>query len=243
MPTAYNIYEVQIQNLNTGDSLITAGGAVHVATAGSPDKATIYDPDTLLTASNPLTPVRGKIRFATLATVGVVDLYGMDAAGRFFVRQGVRPGAVTEIYPDDSLLQMAAIPFSIANAAANVEQDTGFDLPAQSAVLPTPLVRVTTLEATRTINVGLLSSGTGGDADGFIAGASLAAAGVVVPALATVLGLLLYENFATTPAVRVPKPHPLTGTNTRRITYTLSASTAAAKGFALLPYLRAAPAA
>lgn len=242
MATAYRIFEIQIQNPLPGDSLIAAGGTVHVAKANSPDLETIYDADTGLAATNPLVPVRGHIRFATLVAVEKVDLYGIDAAGRFFVLQGVTAGGVTEVYPHNGAEQTAVIPFSIADATANTEKNTGFDLPLHAAVLPTPLVHVTTLEGSRTINVGLLSSGTGGDADGFIAGASLAAAGLIVPALASVQGALLYENFATTPAVRVPKPHPLTGSNTRRVTYTLSASTAAAKGFVLLPYIRPIPA-
>ena len=95
MPTAYNIYEIQIQNLATQDSQIAAGGAVYVAAAAGAAKVAVYDPDTLLPAANPVVPVRGKIRFATLATVAAVDLYGVDAIGRAFQRRGVAPGGVT----------------------------------------------------------------------------------------------------------------------------------------------------
>ena len=239
MGIAYRIFEIQIQNSLPGNSLIAAGGTVHVARAGTPDLETIYDVDSGLVVSNPLVPVRGRIRFATLATVERVDLYGIDAAGRFFVLHDVTAGGNhPEVYPNTGVEQVAVIPFSIANATANTERDTGFDLPLNATVLPMPLVRVTTPEAARTINVGLLSSGTGGNASGFVAGASLATAGIVVPSLATIQGAMLFENFATTPAVRVPRPHPLIGTNTRRVTYTLSTGTVAARGFMLLPYLR-----
>jgi hypothetical protein len=60
------------------------------------------------------------------------------------------------------------------------ENDTAWDLPAKAVVLDV-LVEVTTAEATaatKTIDIGLLSSETGGDADGFVDGISTAATGV-----------------------------------------------------------------
>jgi hypothetical protein len=65
----------------------------------------------------------------------------------------------------------------ISNRGAS-EVDTGFDLPAKAVVLDV-WVDVRTLEATgttKTIDVGLLSSETGGDADGFLDGVSTASA-------------------------------------------------------------------
>lgn len=238
MPTPFSIYEVQIQNLNTGDSLITAGGTVHVAQAGLPDLQDIYDADTLLAATNPLTPVRGKIRFATLATVASVDLYGIDADGRFFVRKGVKPGAVTEIYPDDGTHQVAVIPFSVADATAATEKDTGFDLPLH-AVVESAGVHVTAADATETIDVGVLSSETAGDADGFLVAASVAATGRVLGLLigTDTRGALLRED-TNAASVFVPKGHPFTGSDGRSISYTLSAGSDTAKGFIHLPYVR-----
>lgn len=66
------------------------------------------------------------------------------------------------------------------------EQDSTFDLPAKSVVLDV-FVDVTTAEATgatKTLDVGLLSSESGGDADGFLDGVSVAATGLVRGAVA-----------------------------------------------------------
>lgn len=64
----------------------------------------------------------------------------------------------------------------VAFVASSAEQDTGWDLPANSLVLDV-FVQVTTVEATgttKTIDVGLLSGESGGDADGFLDGVSVA---------------------------------------------------------------------
>jgi hypothetical protein len=244
MPTSFYNYEIQLMNLASMDPQIAAGGTVYVAAQNGAAKVVIYDVDTQLAIANPLVPVRGKIRFATLATVPAVDLYGVDALGRCFIRRGVQPGGptggVTEVFIDDDLEQIMVIPFSKADVTANVEIDTGFDLP-NGVVHPNGLhVDVLTAEATRTILVGTLSSESGGDADGLLALLSLATAGNILWAVSgtPTLGALLVQNFATTPAVNVPVPRAITGTNARSVTYTLSASTASAAGFIYIPYVR-----
>jgi len=75
----------------------------------------------------------------------------------------------------------------ISFSANTSETDTGVDLPSTAVILDV-FLKVTTAEAGKTINVGLLSSETGGDADGFVAGASLASTGVVVPAVTVTSG-------------------------------------------------------
>ncbi len=68
-----------------------------------------------------------------------------------------------------------------AAAASLAEYDTGFDLKQGWVVLDCWLV-VNTVDATETVSVGTNAQGThGGDADGFIVGASLATAGFVYP--------------------------------------------------------------
>jgi hypothetical protein len=232
----YVIYDIQLQNLDVGDSELTAGGAVIVCTAGTPRKATIFNADTFASLANPLTPTRGKIRFATLDTVDTVDIYGIDGSGRALRRLGVKAGKPTEFFQPNRQDHVLRIPFAIEDTAANVETNTGIDFPVHAVVLPTPIVLVTTAEASRTLNVGLLSTGTGGNASGFLDAVSLATAGPVQGTHAASLGALLREAFATTPAVRTPRPHLFTGNNTRRVTYTFSASTANAQGFIDLPY-------
>jgi len=70
------------------------------------------------------------------------------------------------------------------------EQDTLWDLPAKSIVLDV-LLDVTTLEATgttKTMDIGLKSGESGGDADGFAVAINCAAAGLVRPGVVTTAG-------------------------------------------------------
>jgi hypothetical protein len=69
--------------------------------------------------------------------------------------------------------------FDIARASG--ETDTGYDFQKGDLVYPQCSVQVRTAEATgtKTIDVGILSSEVGGDADGFLDGCSTATVGVV----------------------------------------------------------------
>lgn len=70
---------------------------------------------------------------------------------------------------------------------ATTETDTGVDLPDKAVVLAVWL-EVTTADAGITIDVGTLSTEGGGDADGFIDGASVAATGLVIPDVTVTAG-------------------------------------------------------
>jgi hypothetical protein len=237
--TRYNVYEIQIQDDATDLTVAIAGGAFIVTVAGDTVKVALFNADTFASIANPVAPQRGKVRFATLATVEVVDIYGFAPTGHFVARRGISTG-VTELFVDSKdALQVAVIPFAAVDYTANTETDTGLDFPLHSSVLPFPTVRVVTAEGSRTLEVGLLAAETAGDADGFVDAVSLATAGLVDPALSgtPTVGALLRQNFATTPAVEVPSAHPFTGANARSISMTSSASTASAKAMVMLPYL------
>ena len=79
----------------------------------------------------------------------------------------------------------------IGFADGTTENDTGFDLPA-NGLLQDIWVNVKTAEATGTtksISVGLLSSESGGDADGFIRVLNVASVGLVHPEIFVTTGL------------------------------------------------------
>jgi hypothetical protein len=88
---------------------------------------------------------------------------------------------------------------AITTAPTGSEQDTGFDLPAKGILLDC-WIEATTFEATgttKTLDVGLLSSESGGDADGFLDGVSVATStgmkqGVLTKGAETVGVLLKY---------------------------------------------------
>jgi len=89
--------------------------------------------------------------------------------------------------------------------AQTAETTTGFSLPA-AAIVTDVFLNVITIDATETVDVG--TTGTSNDPNGFLAGASLATAGLVYGSLAdgaVTRGALLYEiTEATTAAARKP---------------------------------------
>jgi hypothetical protein len=243
MPTTpYSGYEIQLTQIGgwpEGPAALAAGGTFIVCTANTPDKATIVNADDFTALANPITATRGKLRFATLASVLTVDIYGFTADGCFVFAKGVRPGGTSEIFYDAGRShQVAMVPFHWSDYTIAAEADTGLDLPAGSLVLPTVAVRVTTADATETIDVGLLSSESGGDADGFLVAASVGTVDVTVPGLLVgtdTLGALLKED-TNGSSVLVPRPYPVAAA--RSIVILLSTGSDTAAGFILIPYLR-----
>lgn len=116
------------------------------------------------------------------------------------------------------------------------ESDTGVDLPA-GVLVTGALIQVTTAASGGTIDVGILSTESGGDADGFIDGVSCAATGFVVPnnvdatAANNTMGVLLVESDilsadGTALYYSVPVPYKTDGT-AKSVSYTTSNHTIA----------------
>lgn len=235
------IYTLQIQDFSRGMPVAGAGGAAIICQPGTARKATIYNPDTGAVLANPISLTRGNMRFATDNTIATVDIYGFAPDGGFFAFRGARPGGDPEIpYSVDQVHHTAIIPLAAPDFTAATEGNTGLQFPAGALLLPSAALRVTTLESGRTLEVGLLSSESGGDADGLLDAISLAAVGTIAPAVSgtPTLGALLVQNFGTTPAVNLPDSHAIGPTAARSISATFSASSATAQAFALLPYVK-----
>ncbi len=235
------IYQLQIQDFARGMPVASAGGAAIICQPGTARKASLFNPDTGAAIANPISLTRGNMRFATENTIATVDIYGFAPDGGFFVFRGARPGGDPEIpYSMDQVNHTAIIPIAAADFTAASEITTGLQFPAGALLSPAAALRVTVLEATRTIEVGLLSSESGGDADGLLDAMSLAAVGTIAPAVSgtPTLGALLVQNFATTPAVNSPDTHGIGATSARTITVTTSSGTVTAQCFALFPYIK-----
>lgn len=110
------------------------------------------------------------------------------------------------------------IPFS---NTATVETSTAFKLPSRCIVLGVE-IEVTTAVASGTIDVGTLSTGTNGDADGFVDGRSTAATGFVAAAGsdANTIGVFLEGAEQTGSNTKLYKGFP--STDEREVTYTTS---------------------
>lgn len=248
---SYITYDIAAVDMFTGKAMTATGGKVYVTSSGGTRKSTLYNPDSGFAAlTNPLTPSNGRIRFSVLSTATfgqdsqpTVDIYGMSGEGIAFQKRGVNPGnpgvvQLNNLSTDHTLM----VPFNLLDTVANTETDTGFDLPVGSLIDPLgQSIYVITAESSRTIQTGLLSSESGGDADGFIAALSVATAGVFRPTMANgaiTLGALL--QVATTGGT-VPVPQAAVISTAVSLSYTLSASSASAAGLIQCRYRRMIP--
>lgn len=157
-------------------------GKVIVMTEDTPDSPTIYtDPQgTTLTETAGvavLTFSNGIVRFWTAPSVTALDMSGITADGRTFNLNSVTPSQHMVPVNPQNTRQLLVIPFG---ASDNAETDTGIDLPSNCMIHPLDVkLRVTTIDATETIDFGLLSSEANGDADGFVVAASVGTSGFV----------------------------------------------------------------
>ena len=123
-------------------------------------------------------------------------------------------------------LRVKAHRIAAAGILSTSVQDTGFNLPIKGIVTDV-LMDVRTAEATgatKTIEVGLLASETGGDEDGFLDALDVSATGVfqgVLLAAGQTRGALMREVEEGT--VNVPKNHVMNGT-ARSLTFTLASN-------------------
>lgn len=246
---SYNDFDIQVRDMMTGKAMNATGGKAYITTSGGTAKSTLYNPDNDYAAlSNPISLTNGRLRFAIVgastfgqASEPVVDIYGITGEGVPFQCRGWRPGMNTISVNNASVNHVLVVPFNIADTAAATETDTGFDFTAGMAINPLNLsVYTKTLDATETIDVGLLSSESGGDADGFIVGLSVATAVVVTPTLAataeTLGALLRVAATADAGTGLVPRQHVIATATS--LTYTLSAGTDTAAGFIVIGYAR-----
>lgn len=240
MPNQYKKIEVQLYEASFGGQaapLITdSGGKFIVVANGGAAKQTIYD-SAGAAASNPVSMTYGKGTFYVLDSVASVDIYGQAPGGQWFYKTGVKEGICEIGINLQNRHQVYKVPFSAVDSTAATECDTGFDLPLNSAVQPNPMILVTTLDATEDIDVGILSSETAGDADGFIDGVSTATAGLAKATLLAsgdTMGALLSVLDSANAGDDAPEAHVVTGSNGRSISYTTSTGSDTAAGFILL---------
>ncbi len=236
--------EIAFQLVTTqGGPIQIAGGEMMVCAAGTPHKATTYDGNDASVA-NPIPFVNGRIQVRVPKATELVDLYIRSPTGHFRVIKNFRPGSAQSVHIDTRILRTTyVVPFSIADATANVEKDSGFDLATDATVDPMGVgVEVVTLESGKTINFGTLSSESGGVAAGFGSALSLTTAGYVAaqPVVTTgvlasnTLGAQLVDYVVGTNTddrgIAQPKVFRCNGTS-KSISYTLSSTTTLAEGF------------
>jgi hypothetical protein len=164
-----------------------------------------------------------------------VEASKLGIAGTAMTATAAELNAVADVSVNGAIVKVKKIALTAATHGTGSEVDTAFDLPAKSILLDA-YVDVTTAEATgttKTLDVGLLSSESGGDADGFLDGVSVAATGLVQAGgtfstdhwASTTRGALLLEKFlagtnSTNEGVNVRKSHLSTSVTAKSVSVT-----------------------
>lgn len=246
-------YKIQVKDPRTGEA-ITSGCLVFIYSAGTKTLATLYKSDNRIALANPITR-------AQFATDTLLDFYCTDTSVDIFLNDDKgNVSFLASVTPNDRNITLSregvgkCLIFPMVFNAGATETDTGLDLPVNT-IVKNALVEVITVDATETVDIGLLSSETAGDADGFIVAASVASAGFVKPWTTTTGSNETYINTSITGAL-INKGstgtdaandfgqaggfgHIVSGSNAKSITYTPSTSdTFAGYGYVYFQHIR-----
>lgn len=202
MATLRHIIEFQVMDRATGKAVISSGGTCLVVAAGAQAKSTLYNPDSdMASLANPFSLTRGHGKFAVVAgSPETMDLFIMAPGGQFVVVQdvGVVPGRMNPVWIDSAkLLQTFRHPYTYEDAGTSTtEYDTGFNLPTNALVQPYGAgVQIVATDATEVLDVGILSSESGGDADGLMADIAISGSNGIVLAAAETMTVGSNETF------------------------------------------------
>jgi hypothetical protein len=224
--------------------VLTPGEATSPTIYSSPDGTSVSAPE-----RTPRTFTNGRVRFWTSKDVSTLDLSLMTSKGEAYYYEDVAYSAhrldIDPFQRDHKLV----LPFGIGSSAAT-ETSTGCVLPA-NLLVKDAYIKVIDTDATETIDVGLLSSESGGDADGFVLATSVATGGYVNPWPVVTggtnidyvvhtagYGAYLKQGIAGADAVATvggfARRYHLTDGTAKTVTYTTTAGTDTAAGLIIL---------
>lgn len=223
-------YKMQLVE-TLGKILQSTGGVAFVVPNGDYSKASLLT-SAGAAASNPVALNRGLIEFYTADTVESVDLYVQAPGGQFVTAINVKPSGNNELFVNTQTRNhLYRIPVYGSDYTAASENDLGIDLPAAAILLPDVGLNVTTAQA-KTMDVGLLSSESGGDADGIMVAIPFTTTGVVAAKSAStatrgaLIGAGTLDRGASTDVQTA-----------KSLSITPQSGTTTAKGLILLPVL------
>jgi hypothetical protein len=232
----------QLYEIGSNKLVQASGGVCFVATDGDPTKLAITDVNGT-TLTNPRALTNGSCEFYVADTVTQADLFIACPDGQFLVQKDTTPGEWSFYVDPNQRECVAVLPVSKTDYTDAVETDTGYDLPIGAVVKPAPAISVTAIDATEDIDVGILSTETAGDADGFIDSVSLGVLGTAKASLvasADTMGALLSVLDSANAGDDAPEGFPILSTNGQSVSITLSTGTDTAKLYVMLPYTRMA---
>lgn len=174
-----DVFDMRAKYPGLNDGKIESGVLAFVYTAGTKTLATLYKDEKLTTLANPIT----RTQFATdkglkfFVNAGSVDIVLCHSDGTVSKHDGVVEADHNLFMNRSGSQKCLVVPFGASDAT---EVDTGIDLPRWVHIQDVAIEVVTT-DATETLDVGLLSSETSGDADGLLALISVGTSGYVKP--------------------------------------------------------------
>lgn len=236
-------YTLTVKDPRTGEA-ITSGVLAMIYNAGTKTLSTLYSNDARTSLANPITRTQfaadDKVEFYTAQTT--VDIFIADDKGNVSFIPSVSPTEHTLHLNRDGVNKCLVIPFSPNTS----ETDTGIDLPLNVWVYDA-MIEVVTVDATETMDLGLLSTETAGDANGILTGVPMDTAGFIKPWSVTdsttedyvsspywgaLMGIGTAGTSAATDQGQPGGPgHVISGSNARSITYTHSAGSDTAAGY------------
>lgn len=237
-----NRYEIGVRDNRAlgstdDDGDISTGIYTLVFDAGTKTLATLFSDSVRTSLTNPISRSQydGDGKLAFFAAAESVDIFYAHSDGSIGFQAGVSSTQHSLLLDRSGSDKIFVIPFT----AAAAETDSGVDLPIGTLVKDAKIF-VRTLDAGETLDVGLLSSETAGDADGFLDGISINLAGWVEPTAFTVgsnetflatetygvlMGTFLAgSDVATDVGTMWGNGHHVTGANAQSVTHTGSAA-------------------
>lgn len=223
---------------------LDSGALVFVYTTDSKTLATIYSDFKLTSKTNPISrtvfAAAKSIDFWSAATSH--DLYVNLSTGEELVVYGVTPSTHLLVLDRATVHKHLVIPFT----GGSTEVDSGIDFP-NNVWVKALMVDVVTADTTETLDVGILSTETSGDANGLLSAVSLGIAGMIKPIATTTGTTETYISTYSYGALMGPgvvgtnaesdfglghiTGHFVTGANGRSISHQASAGTDTGAGY------------
>lgn len=161
---------------------ITASVSCYVYDAGTKTLSTIYSNGARTALTNPVTFAAFSNRLDFWSASTSHDVFICDNRGNCGFYPSVTVNDHVLLLSRDGVSKHFVAPFLFNSGGTEV--DTGLDFP-EGVWIHRAMVEVVTLDATETLNVGLLASESGGDADGILAAVALGTAGMIRPWVVT----------------------------------------------------------
>ena len=236
---------------SSNNGSVATGALTRVYDAGTRTVSTLYADAVRTAKTNAISRAQyvtdgGRIEFYSLKSSHDISVALSDGSlGKFTVTPTSRYVVIDRGNPQKVLVA----PFS----SLTVETDTGLDLP-YGALVQNCLIEVVDVHSAKTIMVGILSSETAGDADGFVVATLLTTAGIIHPRLYTAgsndtflatanSGALLGKFLVGADVVGdtgsdTMTGHLVQGSNGSSVSYTCSSATTTATGLIHMPFIQ-----